>query len=766
MQSLTREVVVAELQRETLRRVELHSRGPSVAMEAIDRLQFGSSSGSSSITSEPDGSFAELGGDWDLATHLCLRLACACASARDQGYIRRWFINCETALFRLRLTRWVDAGAPVAQSFAPRSHEWWRNTFGGEYPIVDASSLPKGARTWLDFQRARLADASGGRSVSGGPARMVYYRVPVGRALGLVRRRAVIVDAGHALIPVVVAPGAPGYQQGGTDRYIADGGNQFMLAVVTERFRSHLSSRLSLLGNGAAARLGAKDRRFQEMFGIVLEAAALDADPSGDQNEVVAFRSLLQNDQQQQREKVRRSRGEDADAGGNGKEPDLWNEPIEALTATSLPSSAEQGHLPLCALRLHWAIGYQLPPGRCGDHATQSCSSSSSSSSLSPQYDLAAKKVPGAGWLHYDQRRQYMNFLKSCGVTVSDTVRILRSAFDRSHAANTASGATLSEVSSSSSSSSSSSGLGGSADIGSVLVRPKKRWDKYEYDIRYHYGHRGKRETAKTFTCGQLAGDYFKPKPADPQVVGGCPFVHLAPAALSASLVASGLSVEDAEAISAASVATDEDNLSHRQHSASRNDSRMTSSSSSSSSIASTNYRALDGLAGTSTLRRATTLCRYHFDLLHARLGNAASVDNCSELPGRQRSAQQALSVPTLAEIMGIASAASDSGIRNDIYGERSQPLKQQLLQTQQRLGARMLPVQWSAASIRLHGRMKERHVLEAEQTTAVVLSCSDSDEEGSMDGESTGRGGIYTTDGDKRRRYGGDSSSGLWVKE
>ena len=169
---------------------------------------------------------------------------------------------------------------------------------------------------------------------------MVYYRVPVGRALGLVRRRAVIVDAGHALIPVVVAPGAPGYQQGGTDRYIADGGNQFMLAVVTERFRSHLSSRLSLLGNGAAARLGAKDRRFQEMFGIVLEAAALDADPSGDQNEVVAFRSLLQNDQQQQREKVRRSRGEDADAGGNGKEPDLWNEPIEALTATSLPSLA------------------------------------------------------------------------------------------------------------------------------------------------------------------------------------------------------------------------------------------------------------------------------------------------------------------------------------------------------------------------------------------------------------------------------------------
>ena len=112
MQSLTREVVVAELQRETLRRVELHSRGPSVAMEAIDRLQVGSSSGSSSITSEPDGSFAELGGDWDLATHLCLRLACACASARDQGYIRRWFINCEPSLFRLRLTRWVDAGAP------------------------------------------------------------------------------------------------------------------------------------------------------------------------------------------------------------------------------------------------------------------------------------------------------------------------------------------------------------------------------------------------------------------------------------------------------------------------------------------------------------------------------------------------------------------------------------------------------------------------------------------------------------------------------
>ena len=72
-----------------------------------------------------------------------------------------------------------------------------------------------------------------------------------------------------------------------------------------------------------------------------------------------------------------------------------------------------------------------------------------------------------------------------------------------------------------------------------------------------------------------------------------------------------------------------------------------------------------------------------------------------------------------------------------------------------------MLPVQWSAwhSTPRTH---EERHVLEAEQTTAVVLSCSDSDEEGSMDGESTGRGGIYTTDGDKRRRYGGDSSSGL----
>ena len=97
----------------------------------------------------------------------------------------------------------------------------------------------------------------------------------------------------------------------------------------------------------------------------------------------------------------------------------------------------------------------------------------------------------------------------------------------------------------------------------------------------------------------------------------------------------------------------------------------------------------------------------------------------------------------------GLASAAVD-----DVAGT--------VLPWQQRLGARMLPVQWSAASIRLHGRMKERHVLEAEQTTAVVLSCSDSDEEGSMDGESTGRGGIYTTDGDKRRRYGGDSSSGL----
>ena len=267
MQSLTREVV-AELQRETLRRVELHSRGPSVAMEAIDRLQFGSSSGSSSITSEPDGSFATrrgLGlGDTPAYARLCLRLG------KDQGYIRRWFINCETALFHPDSPA-GSTPAPLWRVVRPAVAQWWRNTFGGEYPIVDASSLPKGARTWLDFQRARLADASGGRSVSGGPTRMVYYRVPVGRALGLVRRRAVIVDAGHALIPVVVAPGAPGYQQGGTDRYIADGGNQFMLAVVTERFRSHLSSRLSLLGNGAAARLGAKDRRFRKCLASSLK---------------------------------------------------------------------------------------------------------------------------------------------------------------------------------------------------------------------------------------------------------------------------------------------------------------------------------------------------------------------------------------------------------------------------------------------------------------------------------------------------------------
>ena len=51
----------------------------------------------------------------------------------------------------------------------------------------------------------------------------------------------------------------------------------------------------------------------------------------------------------------------------------------------------------------------------------------------------------------------------------------------------------------------------------------------------------------------------------------------------------------------------------------------------------------------------------------------------------------------------------------------------------QQRLGARMLPVQWSAASIRLHRRMYQRHKIADDAAFASQHIDFSSDEDGNV---------------------------------
>lgn len=110
-------------------------------------------------------------------------------------------------------------------------------------------------------------------------------------------------------------------------------------------------------------------------------------------------------------------------------------------------------------------------------------------------------RLDKAGWLHYDQRRQYVLFLKSCGLQLEGAINLLQSAHKTSHL--------------------------------TAEVRPKRKWDRYDYDIHHMYGLRGKRVASQPFSCSSLAE--IQPKPSDGGV-GGCPFANLDTAAIKNEL--------------------------------------------------------------------------------------------------------------------------------------------------------------------------------------------------------------------------------------
>jgi DNA primase large subunit len=95
------------------------------------------------------------------------------------------------------------------------------------------------------------------------------------------------------------------------------------------------------------------------------------------------------------------------------------------------------------------------------------------------------------GWLHYDQRRQYLLFLKSCGMSLEEACSLLQYAHGRNDAE----------------------------------IKPKRKWERYDYDIHHMYGLRGKRVASEPFSCSRLI-EMGPPKPSDGGV-GGCPFNSL-----------------------------------------------------------------------------------------------------------------------------------------------------------------------------------------------------------------------------------------------
>jgi hypothetical protein len=68
-------------------------------------------------------------------------------------------------------------------------------------------------------------------------------------------------------------------------------------------------------------------------------------------------------------------------------------------------------------------------------------------------------------------------------------------------------------------------------------VRPKRKWDRYEYDVQHHFGLQGKRVAAPPLPCGDVV-NHFGPKPAA-HGLGGCPFAALSAPALTRALTRS-----------------------------------------------------------------------------------------------------------------------------------------------------------------------------------------------------------------------------------
>lgn len=68
-------------------------------------------------------------------------------------------------------------------------------------------------------------------------------------------------------------------------------------------------------------------------------------------------------------------------------------------------------------------------------------------------------------------------------------------------------------------------------------MRPKRKWDRYEYDVQHHYGLKGKRAVAPPLPCFDVVR-HFAPKPAA-HGLGGCPFNDLSTRALTRALMRS-----------------------------------------------------------------------------------------------------------------------------------------------------------------------------------------------------------------------------------
>ena len=68
-------------------------------------------------------------------------------------------------------------------------------------------------------------------------------------------------------------------------------------------------------------------------------------------------------------------------------------------------------------------------------------------------------------------------------------------------------------------------------------MRPKRKWDRYEYDVQHHYGLKGKRAVAPPLPCFDVVR-HFAPKPAA-HGLGGCPFHDLSTGALTRALMRS-----------------------------------------------------------------------------------------------------------------------------------------------------------------------------------------------------------------------------------
>mmetsp|Transcript_9229 Transcript_9229/g.20852 ORF Transcript_9229/g.20852 Transcript_9229/m.20852 type:complete len:751 (+) Transcript_9229:263-2515(+) len=577
--------------------------------------------------------------EWDVATHLALRLAVAYSTALLQegataaaaaipgvpphtaslspaaarpGFadasLQRWFERAESAVFEARLRQWVEpstspasrrasspppqidaapgstpgstsgstSGSPPPPRGSPKpAVRWWMTEYGLDYARVGSrwlrKTLPASAVDFLEFtgdlpccllesscavdSTPAAAQASGDepsiRQPPQQPLQPPWTESPLassGQAgaaptlgTGQQREDAVpdLLGPHFVLVPFSEAP--PWLVA--SRRLVLWGGHALvpereMIRVVAYRFKEHLRAQVALLAHSAAASLAASDPRFSELFRAALRGLAMHAG--------VAHEALPL-------------------AGGAG----------EPLTEARLDLWFRQDSLPLCARRLHARLHGRLP-----------------GFTVVKARALGTHRGGGGGWLHHDQRRQYYLFLKSCGMSVHGTVRVLKQAFDAANAT-----------------------PAGAEGGGHVVVRPKRRFDKYDYDVRHHYGLRGNRQECPPFSCSQLVAQGV-PKYSD-QGVGGCPFANLDTPALQAELEGWGLSAREAAALAQrASGASAVDPLAASPPSSSSSSSSASSSSSSSS--ASSGGRQWMGAAAA-----ATGVCSAHFDLSHAAKARA-----------------------------------------------------------------------------------------------------------------------------------------------